>query len=85
MIYTEQVRCCNCGKKAKKYCDTYYSQEEYKGNLQIITDKSKQMFDRYMYDYILWDGESYELKYEKFCTQKCALAFALKFAPEPST
>ena len=85
MIYTEQVRCCNCGKKAKKFCSWHYGQEDYKGNLQIIADKSAQLGNTYYYDYTLWDGESYQLKYEKFCTKKCALAFALKFAPEPST
>ena len=85
MIYNKQVRCCYCGKKAKKHCASHYAQEDYKGNLQIIKDRSKQYGDRYYYDYILWDGENYELKYEKFCTLKCALAFALKFAPEAST
>jgi len=39
---------------------------------------------RVHYDLVLWDGESYKLKYHKFCSQTCAVQYANLIAPFPS-
>lgn len=69
--------CVNCGKPAKKKTESYYGAEPYRGNLQVIRDKSWSVNDGPMhYQLSLWDGESYAHYCENFCTNRCAITYA---------
>jgi len=75
-IFDHQVSCPNCGKKAKKHTERYFSSDPYHGNLQVIRDASYTIGKNpKMYELTLWDGESYEMYCGYFCTNKCAQEF----------
>lgn len=84
-IYNGPVCCQHCGKSAPKNTEAYYTwNKPYQGNLKVIKDTSVHYDDgRVHYDMVLWDGETYKLKYHKFCTQKCAVQYANIHAPLP--
>jgi len=85
-VYHKQVGCVACGKAAPKATEAYFTHNKpYKGNLKVIRDSSVHYPDgRVHYDLVLWDGESYKLKYHKFCSQTCAVQYANLIAPFPS-
>jgi len=71
----KQYKCPACGKPSPKKTEDYpylaLPKEfplPYKGNLKIIRDNGSYL--------TLWDNESYEHKYEPFCTMSCALGYA---------
>ena len=85
-IFKKQIACPNCGKLAKKHVKRYWGTEPYKGNLIVLSDRSyKQTIHRTetndgieqtQYYLGLWDGESYEMYCDYFCTNRCAQQFA---------
>ena len=89
MSWKGKVRCCNCGTHAKKLTEQYFARgEPYKGNYQIVQDRSWQHRDKdgtliTYYSLSLWDGESYTLYAGKFCTNRCAIEWANNWAPDP--
>ena len=84
-VYNKQVGCVACGKAAPKATEAYFKHNKpYQGNLKVIRDSSVHYPDgRVHYDLVLWDGESYKLKYHKFCSQTCAVQYANLVAPLP--
>jgi len=76
-IFNHPKPCVNCGKPAKKKTESYYGTEPYRGNLQVIRDKSWSNTNGPLhYDLSLWDGESYTHYCGHFCTNRCAQEFA---------
>lgn len=78
MIFDHPMPCPNCDKPAKKKTEAYYlTTEPYRGNLQILRDKSwHDQSGLKHYNLSLWDGESYTHKCGYFCTNRCAQEYA---------
>ena len=78
MIFNYPKPCPNCGKPAKKKTESYYNTHEpYRGNLQIIRDKSwTHQNGETRFNLSLWDGESYTHYCGYFCTNRCAQQYA---------
>ena len=86
-VFNSKARCINCRKAAKKHVKSYSGYEPYKGNLRVIRDRSYSHPQinggATRYDLSLWDGQSYVLRAGKFCTNRCAIEWANKHAPNP--
>jgi len=81
--------CKYCGKKAHKVTNVLYNRAskydylfdnnfEYLGN-DILLSKKIDNFDsrgKHVSWFSTWDGQSYELKYDNFCTLRCGTEFA---------
>ena len=83
MIFQDPVPCPNCGKKAKKMTENFWSfdGDDYTGNLRVLMDKSEFKRDEdgnptgKITRLVLWDGESYVHMAGHFCTKRCAYEF----------
>mgnify|MGYP003127635363 FL=1 len=81
--------CKNCGKKAHKVTNVIYNMNgkydylfdanfEYLGN-DILVSKNIRTYEnigKHVSSFSTWDGQSYTLKYDNFCTLRCATQFA---------
>ena len=80
--------CKNCGKKAHKVTNVIYNMNgkydylfdanfEYLGN-DILLSKNIRNYGKgnTVSRFTTWDGQSYALKYDNFCTLTCASQFA---------
>ena len=84
MRYAYKPKCRQCGKAGSKECDTFYSDEQYKGNQIVVKEKKHEWSDgRVAYTTSVWDGETYKLNAGKFCTNRCAIEWANENAVQP--
>ena len=58
------------------------AEERGKMSLEQREGKTYYKSNEFTYDYILWDGQSYESVGGFFCTKDCASPFAIKVAPK---
>lgn len=83
--YNYKPACRYCGKPGSKDCDTIYGDEPYNGN-QVLVKEKKDIWaygERITYTSSVWDGETYKLNAGKFCTNRCAIAWANDNAIQP--